>query len=137
MRFLAFVSLLVVGCGPADPCPTHTQTFSQIRQGIFKTSCNFSSCHSASANPQGGLDLETDPYAALLGVMPAKVGAAMRGWKRVTPGSEATSFLYQKLVLPVNNDPQLGLRMPNTGQTLDGDSIAQIQCWIHRGAPKD
>jgi hypothetical protein len=134
--------------GGGDPCAKALK-FSEIKSKIFgdppKTggSCVFAStCHNPN-NKDGALDLQTDPHKALVNVPPDPAGASGRKWtppagmKRVVPNDDKNSFLMVKVTMPVAMDPMLGARMPNTGQTLDADSIAQLRCWIKRGAPND
>ena len=130
--------LAVAGCGgaPAGQDMAQDLKFSEIRGTTFKNSCNFSSCHDSKAKA-GGLDLQTDAHGSLVGVDPVIAAAKAKGLKRVVAGDEQKSLLYLKLVLPGMSDPDLGKRMPDTGQTLDAASIEQIKRWIKRGAPND
>jgi|SRR5579871_2292299 len=147
MRGLAcFLVVAALGCQSEPPCPAGT--FTQMRSCVFKTSCTLSmSCH-GNGGAMGALDLETDPYTALM-QPPDPVGAAKRGWnvppswKRVTPGDETTSFLWIKLAAPFDQNgkvlqKQYGDHMPDTsGQALDEGTLVQILDWIRAGAPND
>ncbi len=133
---LALVTL--AGCG-GPACPA--DSFSHMQACVFKVSCNFSSCHSASGK-MGGLDLETDPYDALLA--PPDAAAAKKrnwippaDWRRVAPGDEMRSFFWIKLTMPSGKDPNWGDHMPDTGQSLDEDVLVQILEWIRSGAPNN
>ena len=109
--------------------------FTQIREQIFKVSCNFSSCHSSAAH-KGNLDLEASPYSSLINVDPLLAGAKAKGWKLVVPSDETRSFIYQKVTLAVAKDNALGSRMPEGG-VLEPDRVALLKNWIQRGAPND
>ncbi|MSP61456.1 MAG: hypothetical protein EXR72_14135 [Myxococcales bacterium] len=130
----------LAGCGPPpDPCLTLKPKFSEVKQNVFKVSCNFTSCHNAGSH-KGMLDLETDAYAALLDVDPAgdhAAAAKSRGWKRIVASSPSTSYLYQKLTFPGASDPDLGKRMPESNPSLEQERLDQVLCWIRRGAPND
>ncbi|HHO52671.1 MAG TPA: hypothetical protein ENK18_17815, partial [Deltaproteobacteria bacterium] len=58
-------------------------------QGVFNANCM--QCHSA-ASALGGLDLETSPYTALVGVTSQAFGRVL-----VQPGDPADSLLYLKM----------------------------------------
>ena len=134
MTRLALLSLLVLGCGAA---PSADLKFSEIRAQVFQPSCNFSGCHNVADATKGNLDLKTDPYTALANVDAFYAKAKTAGLKRVVPGSPDTSFLYKKLVMPTAMTDDLGLRMPNTGMTLESDRAEAVRKWIARGAPND
>src|SRR3954466_5390096 len=96
-RFLFLFAL--AGCGSSAPGPSN---FAAINTSILQPSCTFSSCHSrAGANSAGHLDLQTDPYNALVDVLSDNAMAKGEGKKRVTKGDAANSFLFIKLPLPV------------------------------------
>ena len=131
--FLAPASLLVACGGPADPCAT-PKTFTQMKSTTIKSSCVFSSCHDA-ASKKGALDLQTDPYAALVNVTPDNAAARAEGFKRAIPNNEEKSFVVLKLTLPTATDPRYGDLMPNKQRD---DAIAnEFRCWVRRGAPND
>lgn len=138
-RWFAVLALLLAGCGEPE-CPA--DTFSHIRTCVFKVSCNFNSCHNAESakNHPNQLDLETNPYEDLMREEIDPVAAEKRAWvpppnwRRVTPGDEMRSFLWIKLTLPTNKDPQLGDHMPDTNQSIDDETLVQILRWIRAGA---
>lgn len=149
LPILATLSLALVasGCGNADTCADYSPSFKLINRCVLKTSCaSFSACHSATGR-KGGLDLQTDPYNALVNAPCVNDVAKANGWHLVTPGNEKTSYAFVKLSLPSVQElpdagaggPNMGLgnRMPNTGQSLDAPTIAQIQQWIKMGAPNN
>jgi hypothetical protein len=157
MRIVLITLVALAGCGEAVmPCDTSMVTFSELKSNVFGAgpvnpkSCTFSSCHDHEANPQGMLDLQTDPYTALVGATPTDAAAAAKGWKRVVAGDTANSYLHYKLNLSAACDPGcpdqmlctagpacLGLRMPNTGQQLDDCTLKKIDAWITAGAKND
>jgi hypothetical protein len=85
------------------------------------------------------MDLQTDPYTALLGPdgkgqMAANIAGTAK-LLRVKPGDPAGSFLPIKLQIKIKNNPQYGAGMPlsNPGSVCP-DTIAQISQWIAGGA---
>ncbi len=125
MRLALAALLLLAACGADDGPVLH----SEVNEPIFATTCTNSACHSA-AKKEGGLDLETDPAAALVDVAPSTVAAAARGQMRVAPGDLAKSFLYTKLTNPGPGD---GEKMP-TGSDLSEEKLELIRRWIEGGA---
>jgi hypothetical protein len=130
---------LTVGCGgSSDPGTGTTATLTQVKADVFAPSCNFSSCHgTAGAAGSGGLDLATNPYAALVNVAAKQTGAVADGLKRVVPSDATKSFLYIKMAFPGSSDPKYGLRMPQTGQAVTATQLAEVQGWINAGAPNN
>ncbi len=158
MRGLAVLILAVVGCTssadrgsePTDtPSPTdvatdaaptgdtaahtgaaHTGTpgtdggFCAVRR-VFNSSCVV--CHSA-ANAQGGLDLQTEPWAAVVGVTSPEHGVVL-----VAPGDPAGSLLWRKM--DGSQGPTEGSFMPTTG-TLPAKA-AIVADWIASGATEE
>ncbi len=111
--------------------------FDQINTMILQPSCAaFSVCHNAKVATQGNLDLKTDPYAALVGVLSDNAKAKSEGKLRVKPCDSANSFLTIKLELPMNQDPTTGYGhyMPDTNPHLPTEQIKAITDWIDRGA---
>lgn len=92
-------------------------------QQVFVDSCT--SCHGASA-PLGGLDLVTDPHAALVGVM----SSAYAGATLVVPGDADGSLLVQKLE---GSQGANGGVMPPTGQ-LAAEVVGVVRRWVQDGA---
>ena len=143
--FAGLVLPLAAGCdtGPASSnadLQVAPATFTSLKPTI-KASCALSaSCHSSAPNRSGGIDLETDPYAAL--VNQPTVDAAYPKAKQtfptlVIPGNAAQSFLYVKLTLPLGIDPNLGSSMPQASAKLDAATIAAFKSWIDAGARND
>lgn len=92
-------------------------------QRVVQQDCVF--CHAASS-AAGGLDLETDPHAALV-EMPSSLYA---GRTLVIAGDSAGSFLMAKLNGTLTDE---GSVMPPNGP-LDATTIAVIGAWIDDGA---
>ncbi|MCB9683248.1 MAG: hypothetical protein H6733_17415 [Alphaproteobacteria bacterium] len=90
----------------------------------IQTSCL--SCHSAASH-LGGLDLETDAHAALVGV----TSATDAGWTLVTAGAPDTSLLWVKLAGDV--PAGLGGSMP-PGRALSSGTVDLVRAWIVEGA---
>ncbi len=80
-------------------------------------------CHSA-AGASGGLDLETDPYAAIVDV------AATSGGTLVLPGNADDSVLYQRMA-----GTSGGIMPP--GGALDAAIVDTVGTWIDDGATTD
>jgi len=115
--------------------------FDQINSDILGPSCAaFSVCHSPDgARDANMLDLKTDPYNALVGVMSQNAKAMGEGKLRVKPCDSTDSFLITKLMLPMNQDRNTGYGdyMPDTNPHLPSAQIQAISDWIDRGALKD
>ena len=159
---------MLVACGSSDSepigaaqndagfaiCPAGLQTtFDSIRTNVFAKSCSNSpgSCHSKDgAVNSGGLDLETDPYTALLGTdgMGApgnNISGTFRNaappappiLRRVVPGDPDHSFIVIKLMTKVRNDPKYGSGMPYpTPGSVCPPTLQAIRDWIQAGAKK-
>ncbi len=83
----------------------------------------------------GDLLLETGAaYTNLVNVDPVNAAALTSGWKRVTPGDTATSYLYHKVTGDLPN-ASFGVRMPNGKPKLNKTLLTVIQLWIAGGAP--
>ena len=113
------------GGDPIDP------TYANIRERVFMASCAFGSCHDDTA-PQGGLNLVTDPAAALVGVMATGAGAMDR--TLVIAGNPDDSYIVEKVE---SMAPQAGVRMPPGAQVLEQNKIDALRAWIAAGAPTD
>lgn len=108
------------GAGPAA-------TFTEVKERVLSTGCVFAECHAAKL-PQAGLDLETDPYAALVNVL-----SPSSKQKYVTPGKTSESYLYEKIA---QDRPAAGTRMPPTSP-LSAERIELVRSWIAAGAMDD
>lgn len=93
---------------------------------VLTRSCASGGCHDAAA-ATGGLDLETDPLGAIVGVESTTYAGAVY----VAPGDAAASLLYQKVA--GTQGEGLGGRMP-IGAPLGAAELAAIKAWIDEGA---
>ncbi|MCB9669579.1 MAG: CxxxxCH/CxxCH domain-containing protein [Alphaproteobacteria bacterium] len=95
---------------------------------VFETSCT-TGCHS-SIVAGGGLDLQTNPWAALVNRPSGTPGAP----QLVVPGDSLGSFLFLKMgnFLEANQ----GEVMPPQGQ-LGGAALQVVKDWIDNGAAND
>jgi hypothetical protein len=119
------------GGGPPDPVHSaeadHTGTtatsvgFCGVR-GVFRAECV--RCHDAEGR-QGGLDLASDPYAALVGVTSATYDEVL-----VTPGDPAASLLLRKME-GLQAVAEGGVMPP--GGRLD-PAVEVVRAWITDGA---
>ncbi len=131
MRWWMWVGLLA-GCDDyflgVDGAPPDTDTTEKVGwcavQQLFVDECVV--CHSSAA-PLGDLDLETDPLAALVGV----VSATDPSLQLVVAGNVAASFLERKLTGELTTDE--GGKMP-PGGTVDAATLAELRQWISDGA---
>jgi hypothetical protein len=142
------------GCTPPAGyavCPCGLEpTFDSIRTNVFAKSCVLSECHAASnAINAGDLDLETDPYTALLGSDGAGAPAnnisgsvknapgAPPELRRIVPGNPDESFLVIKLGTKDRADPKYGSGMPFSAPgSVCPDTLSAIRDWIRAGALK-
>jgi hypothetical protein len=127
--------------GACDHCEPPV-TFSQINNQIFQRSCAITTvCHTATgAWNAGHLDLETNPYTALLFDPVDNAQAKAEGKKRVKPGDPFNSFLMIKLTLPLDSTDDGGYQesMPlTTNAHLPDCDLAGLRAWILAGAPKN
>jgi len=120
--------------GGCDPQTLFSGTFDRMQKQIFNQSCAVAVCHDSNSTA-GGLLLETGAtYTNLVNVDPNNGAALGQGWKRVTAGNAAASFLFHKVTgdLP---DATYGGRMPLKRSKLHPSLQAIIQAWIDGGAP--
>ncbi|MCB9683471.1 MAG: hypothetical protein H6738_19220 [Alphaproteobacteria bacterium] len=90
-------------------------------QKVFEADCY--ACHGA-ASALGGLDLETDACAAIVGVTAAGYDGEL-----VVPGDSAASVLWTKMA----DTKEFGGIMPPTGASAQ-ESIDTVAAWIDLGA---
>ncbi|MBM4282913.1 MAG: hypothetical protein FJ137_19895 [Deltaproteobacteria bacterium] len=132
IAFAVVAGVLLVGgadCGGAAPAPTLTQ----LKADVFQPRCGATGCHGGT-NPARGLDLVTDPHAALVDAV-SVVDPAQR---YVVAGDVEASLLLKVLAGPV---PSPGgdadcRRMP-PGFDLADDDVAAVRAWIADGAAND
>lgn len=133
-----------VGIDPVLPCIDVPEaaaaeapiTFESIRETVLAPSCTFSACHDA-VSPVAGLDLETDPHAALL---EGTVTSAETDMPLVMPGDPSRSWLYQLISScePTDDGGRILPSMPrNSPNLMDPAVVAKIRAWIEAGAPND
>ncbi len=163
---LALACVLAAGCGgggggsdggTADGGPAFAPTFENVQQHVFKIGCALESCHASdTARTAGGLDLQANPYLALLGPDgkgavaqdPAGYPYTYNGMRLVVPGDPGHSLLYLKITAassckggsgaeaPPQSQCPDGLQMPNVaGTSLDPGTIEAVRAWIADGAP--
>ena len=121
---------------PADAAPEEPATFASIRETVLTPSCGFTACHDAE-NPAAGLDLVTDPYAALID---RPVRSAITTMPLVMPGDADRSWLYKLLseCEPTDDEGRIVASMPRNYSTLlDPAVVGKVRRWIERGAPND
>jgi|GEM_PF-1790528 len=112
----------------SSTCDTQANLAS-IQADYFEKSCNFGSCHAAGANPAGGLDLQTDPIAAMVGV--AAVAAPAK--QLIVAGDADASFLVQKL--DGTQGSTEGSLMPlGALEPVEPCRIDAVRAWINAGA---
>jgi predicted CxxxxCH...CXXCH cytochrome family protein len=111
---------------PADDTAPVSQDFCGV-VSTLNQSCVV--CHGATS-PQSGLDLSTDPYAALVN----RPSTMYSGAVLVVPGDSAASLLYAK-ISGTQSSSQGGV-MPPTGM-LPADRIALVKAWIDAGASSE
>lgn len=122
--------LLAAGCddtifGPQAVQPLTVEGWEGVQE-VFDTYCL--DCHGATA-AFGQLDLETDPYGAIVSV-PSSTGTL----NLVEPGDPDQSLLYLKTM--DMQPPGTGTKMPPTG-TLAAEATDILKNWIADGATQD
>ncbi|MCB9683774.1 MAG: hypothetical protein H6738_19790 [Alphaproteobacteria bacterium] len=103
---------------------TTEEGFCAVRQ-VFNRNCVV--CHNAAA-PQGDLDLQTDPYAAVVGVTSAAYGVVL-----VQPNDHAGSLLWRKMEGAQAAGEGDAMPPPNGASATD---VQTVQDWIDAGAPE-
>lgn len=96
-------------------------------QQVLQADCV--ACHGA-AYPSGGLDLVTDPHAAMVGVP----SALYSGLTLVVPGSPDESFLLAKVDGTQATDQGGAMPAPDG---LSDERVEAVRAWIAEGAPSD
>lgn len=99
---------------------------SAIQRDIFTPRCALSGCHGEAR--AAGLSLEDgSSYESLVGVRSSQDPDTLL----VVPSSPSDSLLFAKISDP---EPQVGSRMPLSGEALSAEEIELIRTWIARGA---
>ncbi len=118
--------------GTTDTEPDTTDT-GPIADGwcavLELTAVSCVSCHSPAGGPLGGLDLQTDPYTALMDGTSAYSGRTL-----VVPGDPDASFLIVKL--RGDQEGTEGALMPPLG-AIDAEELAAIEAWVADGATEE
>ena len=122
---LSLVMVLLMACGSPEDL-----SFERDVQPMLFTQCG--ACH-LGADAEAGLDLVTNPYAAVV-----DVPSGQAPYLLVQPGSGIESYLWHKLngthdefdLTEGGTDP-----MPPVG-SLSVDELSTIQAWITDGAPE-
>lgn len=131
MRWLGFLVLLagcddyVLHANAPDDTDTTAKTGWCAVQQLVVDECT--SCHAAGAGALGDLDLETDAYAALVGV----ASTTDPSMKLVEPGDPEASFFFLKITGEMGTGR--GTAMPPFG-TIDADVVEAVRAWIADGA---
>ena len=98
---------------------------------LFDAQCNY--CHNAAgAKSFSYLDLETDPYNAIVGAWSAQWSDQIL----VVAGVPEESLLYRKCVNDIPSDLSLGGSMPQSGTVSKADGEL-LYNWIKNGATQD
>lgn len=121
---IAFVLLVACDDTVFEPGTESTTPDTADWCGVERVLTNqCATCHSA-ASPSGGLDLETDPYGAIVDV------EAPGGGVLVVPGDADSSVLYQRMA-----GLSGGIMPP--GGALDDGVVENVAAWITDGATTD
>jgi hypothetical protein len=134
-RALLLVVALATGCASADEEPPH---FTDIDVEVLRPSCTFA-CHSGGEFAAGGLDLQVDAYAELVGRAPTAMQCLESPMQRVVAGDPEQSLLYVKVIAKIDGSiPPCGDSMPLGANkaALSGDQAEMIRAWIAAGAPQ-
>jgi hypothetical protein len=117
-------------------------TFAEINTQVLAPSCAaFSVCHSAVGASQANmLNLETNPYTALVNAPAVNAKAAAEGKVRVKPSDPDNSLMWIKLNLPESQTSAsvgYGGSMPQASPHLPKEQLDGIKAWIAAGAPNN
>jgi hypothetical protein len=133
LSFVVGLLAAVVFATGADCGAAPTPTLTQLKADVFEPRCGATGCHGGT-NPARGLDLVTDPHAALVDVN-SVVNPAQR---YVVAGDVEASLLLQVLAGPVASpDGSSDCRQMPPGFTLAEDDVAAVRAWIAAGAVDD
>ena len=109
-----------------DPDPPRSVSFSQDIEPIFTGTCAVAGCHN-SGTQESRVNLST--YDAALNSVGVQYGTEI-----INPGNPDDSPIIDKIS---NNNPQYGVRMPESGSPLSPAEIDSIRAWIEDGAPNN
>jgi len=143
LLLFSVVSALFLGaCGASDSgddtspkdC-NYASTYDAIQATVFEAKgCTESACHGEGMS--GGLDLRVDRSFDALIHQPSTIDPSM---KRVWPGDQELSLLYQKLAAATEGTElrDLGQPMPVDLEPLSDDQLEAMRLWIRAGASPD
>ncbi|MEM9453132.1 MAG: hypothetical protein AAGF11_03075 [Myxococcota bacterium] len=121
---------------PASAAAPGEATLSRVRDTLFVSTCQFSSCHSG-ANAVAGLDLAAaDLHTELMG----HVVEANTELPLVEPGDPEGSWLYRLVAecAPTDRGGNVVAHMPlNSPELSDPALVALLREWIEAGAADD
>ena len=132
MVILSIVGAVVLVAG-ADCGGAPTPTLSTLKADVFQPRCGATGCH-GGANPARGLDLVTNPHAALVG----QASVVDPAQQYVVAGNVDDSLLLKVLAGPVaSSDGAHDCRQMPPGFELSADDVVAIEAWIADGAKDD
>jgi hypothetical protein len=121
---------------PASATPSTNPTLTKLRDTLFVSTCQFSSCHGGGASA-AGLDLmATNLHAELMG----HAVQATTNLPLVAPGNPEGSWLYQVVAKcrPTDAAGSIVSHMPlNSPRLSDPGLVAALREWIAAGARDD
>lgn len=122
MRVFLLTGTLSALIGCAIP---EEESFEYSVLPLFESQCI--GCHNPNL-PEGGLDLQTDPYAVLLDTPSNQSTLPF-----VSPGSNLHSYLWHKMNGSQAIAGGAGTSMPLGASTLE-DALLTVEFWINTGA---
>jgi hypothetical protein len=126
---LAAASCAGDGVVESGAAPPPAPTLSALQADIFTPRCALRGgfCH-VSPQPAQGMDLSAgNTFLSTVGVDSVELS----GFKRISPGNAADSYLYMK----VAGDPRIvPPQMPLVGNLLSPAELAAVRAWIDAGA---
>ena len=127
------------GCATEFSPMSEAPKLSEINESILEPSCTFA-CHSGGEFAAGGLDLQKDPFGALVDAASAAPECAGTKLKLVEPGKPEQSLLYLKVIAKNRGvDPSCGQSMPQGPDlpSISDEDAERIHDWIAAGAVDD
>lgn len=140
LGFGLWLAVAVTGCSvETAPGGSTAPKFSTINKEIFEERCTFA-CHSGGEFAAGGLDMQQDPYGALVEASATAVECKTSTMKRVERGKPDESLLFEKITAKSKGiAPACGEPMPPGAdlEPLSDDEVESIRAWIAAGANDD
>jgi len=121
---------------PPEAVPAAEPTLSMVRDTLFVSSCQFSSCH-AGSSASAGLDLAAPSLHAELMEHAVEADTAL---PLVAPGDPEGSWLYRLVseCSPTDDAGAPAAHMPlNAPRLADPGQVATLRQWIAAGARND